>query len=323
MAPLRPMRLLPVERLRQALHHHGRHGRVDLAGELDEARVQAVFARLPGEIERVDRDAVPAEPRPRIEGHEAERLGLGRLDHLPDVDAHGRVDHLELVDEGDVDGPKNVLGDLDRLGRRGRRDRHDAAHHLLVEGARQGERFGVVGADHLWDGRRLEGFVARVLALGREGEEEVGPGLEAAALEDRLHHIRDGAGIGGRFEHHELAGAEMLGDRLAGLHHVGQVRLAVAVERGRHADDAGVDGADPREIRGRREAAVRDEIAEHLGVEVPDIGDAAGQLLDLAGIDVEAGAVKAIAGEGPRQGQADIAEADDADPERSVGDAVK
>ena len=42
-----------------------RHVLVDLAGELDELGVEVVLARLPREVERVDRDAVPAEARAR------------------------------------------------------------------------------------------------------------------------------------------------------------------------------------------------------------------------------------------------------------------
>ena len=52
----------------------GRLGLVDLAGELDELGVEVVLARLEGEVEGVDRKAVAAHPRPRVEAHEAERL---------------------------------------------------------------------------------------------------------------------------------------------------------------------------------------------------------------------------------------------------------
>src|SRR6516165_6779420 len=107
-----------VERRAQALDHEARHGIVDLAGELDEAGRNLELARLPREIERVDWDAVPAETRSRIEGHVAEGLCLRRLDHLPDIDPHGAVDELQLVDESDVDRTEDVLGELDRLRRR-------------------------------------------------------------------------------------------------------------------------------------------------------------------------------------------------------------
>ena len=53
-----------VERLGDAMHDVFGHGGVDLAGQLDEARVFTVLARLPGQIERVDRNAVAAQPGP-------------------------------------------------------------------------------------------------------------------------------------------------------------------------------------------------------------------------------------------------------------------
>ena len=110
---------LAAQRLDQRVDHVDGCAGIHLAGQLDEARRHAVLARLPGEIERIDRNAVPAEPGPRIERHEAERLGLGCVDHLPDIDAHRGVKiDLELVDERDIDGAEDVLGQLHRLRRR-------------------------------------------------------------------------------------------------------------------------------------------------------------------------------------------------------------
>src|SRR5579864_1799073 len=122
-----------VERAREIVDDIARHCRVDLAGELDETRRYVVFARLPGEIEGIDGNAVPAEARTRIERHEAEGLGGGRLDYLPDIDAHGVVDHLEFVHERDVDGAENVLGELHRLGRLGRRHGDGPGDELIVK----------------------------------------------------------------------------------------------------------------------------------------------------------------------------------------------
>src|SRR5262249_36980347 len=56
-----------VERQSWATHAVIRHRAVDLAGQFDEASLLVVFARLPSEIERIDRDAVTAKPRPGIE----------------------------------------------------------------------------------------------------------------------------------------------------------------------------------------------------------------------------------------------------------------
>ena len=90
--------------------------RVDLARQLDEARVLTVLARLPRQIKRVDRDAVPAQSWAGVERHETERLGLGRFDDFPDVDAHRGINHLQLVHQRDVDAPENVFQQLGGLG---------------------------------------------------------------------------------------------------------------------------------------------------------------------------------------------------------------
>ena len=59
-----------------------RHGPVDLVGQMDEARLVAVQAHPPREVRGIHADAVPTDPRSRIERHEAEGLGRGGLDDL-------------------------------------------------------------------------------------------------------------------------------------------------------------------------------------------------------------------------------------------------
>jgi hypothetical protein len=44
-----------------------------------------------------------------IKGHETKRLGLGRVDHFPDINAHGGVNHFQFIDQGDVDAAENVF----------------------------------------------------------------------------------------------------------------------------------------------------------------------------------------------------------------------
>src|SRR5207244_5892642 len=61
-----------------AVDHVARHRGVDLTGQLDEAGPRSVLRRFPGQIERIERDAVAAEAGTGIERHEAERLGLDR-----------------------------------------------------------------------------------------------------------------------------------------------------------------------------------------------------------------------------------------------------
>ena len=70
----------------------------------------------PGQVTRVDRQAVAAYARPRRERHEPERLGRCGVDRLPDVNAQIVGEHRELVNQGDVDMPEGVLDDLGELG---------------------------------------------------------------------------------------------------------------------------------------------------------------------------------------------------------------
>src|SRR5262249_44075115 len=154
-------------------HDVQRHGGVDLAGQLDEAGVQAVFAGGPGQVKWVNRDAVAAQPWPRVKGLEAERLGLGRPNHLPHVDPPPPEHQLQLVHQGDVHRPVRVLQYLARLGDPGARDRHDALDGGLVEGDGQVAADGVAAAYHLGDVPRRVVAVAGVLALRAVGEEEV------------------------------------------------------------------------------------------------------------------------------------------------------
>ena len=54
-----------VQRVLDLVNDKMRHLAVDVAGEFDEARFNAGLLGLPGQIERIDRNAVPAEARAR------------------------------------------------------------------------------------------------------------------------------------------------------------------------------------------------------------------------------------------------------------------
>ena len=136
----------------------------------------------------------PPRPGPGIERLEAERLGLGRLDHLPDVDPHPVVEHLQLVDQGDVDGAVGVLEDLAGLGHLGAGDRHDLgrrpgrrgrAASSRLRGSRPPTTLGIVGAEKFGlPGSSRSGLKARKKSLA---------GLEPAGLEDRQDDVAGGA----------------------------------------------------------------------------------------------------------------------------------
>src|SRR5262249_41373003 len=125
--------LSTVDRLRQFGNNQMGHSRIDFTSKFDKAGRNVVFARFPGKIEGVNRNAVTPEAWSRIERHEAERFGLCRLNHLPDVDAHGGENSLELVYEGDVDSSKNVFGELDGFSSFKRGDRYCPLYDTGVE----------------------------------------------------------------------------------------------------------------------------------------------------------------------------------------------
>ena len=54
-----------VKRILDLIHHEVRHLAVDIAGQLDETGFDAGLLGLPGEIERIDRDAMAAQARAR------------------------------------------------------------------------------------------------------------------------------------------------------------------------------------------------------------------------------------------------------------------
>ncbi len=112
--------LVLVQRQRGLLDHIVGHVGVDFARQLDEARAEVELLGLPGEIKRVDGDAVPAESRAGIKRLKTEGLGLGRIDHLEDVDVHALAELLEFVDQCNVHASVNVFQQLSHLRRRRR-----------------------------------------------------------------------------------------------------------------------------------------------------------------------------------------------------------
>ncbi len=140
---------------------------------------------------------------------------------------------------------------------------------------------------------------------------EVAPGGEAGLLEQRSDALARGAGVGRGLEHDELVGLQHLGESAGGVDQRPEVRLAVARERRRHADDHGVGLGQARVARGRVDPLV--QLSEQLGGDVLDVGVAGLDRLDLARVDVDGDHVAALLGKGNGQRQADVAEPDDAD----------
>src|SRR5205823_3371412 len=157
--------------------HMAGHGMVDLAGKLDETGRQPELTRFPGEVKRIDWNTMPTKSRPWIEGHEAEGLGLGGLDDLPDIDSHRVEYHLELIDERDVDRTKYILGDLGGLGCIGRGNLDDLGDKRTIESGDKFCRFGSLAGDDLGDVDGVKDGITGILALWRIAEKEIAPRL--------------------------------------------------------------------------------------------------------------------------------------------------
>ena len=94
-------------------------------------------------------------------------------------------------------------------------------------------------------------------------------------------------------------------------------------ERGRHADDDGVALGEAGEVGRRLDPAVAERLRDPLLADVADVGLAPPQRLGLPRVDVEADDAEARLLEEEGERQADVAEADDADPRGAVGDLLQ
>src|SRR3546814_10436801 len=77
--------------------------------------------------------SMTAEARPRIIGHEAERLGSGRADHLVNVDVQLVGDDFPLVDEADAPRAVDILEQFRGFGNLGRADRRSEEHTSALQ----------------------------------------------------------------------------------------------------------------------------------------------------------------------------------------------
>ena len=290
-----------VEGVHDPRHHVVGHRRVDLAGELDQPRALPILEGLPREVEGVDGDAMAAQAGPGIEGHEAEWLRRGRIDHLPHVDSHLRVDHLELVDQCDIDRSEDVFRELRGLGDAAAGNRNDLLDDPPVEvlgplpaGRRQ-------SADDFWNLRELAPRISRILTLRREAQMKITAGDEAAAfLEDRPHDVFRGARVCRRFKHDQVAFTQVRGQGLSRTFDIGKIRSSVGGERRGHADQYRPSLGRLGEVCRGGKAALS-HCRRHVGVrDVLDVGTALLETRHLHTVDVDSQNPRA----GPGKGQA-------------------
>src|SRR5437667_166697 len=99
----------------------------------------------------MDRDAVTAETRARVERCEAERLGAGGLNNFPDVDIHAVTKELQLVNQSDVHGPVDVFQEFDQLRCPCRGYGYYTIDHLDIQRCSDLQAVGRDSTDHLRD----------------------------------------------------------------------------------------------------------------------------------------------------------------------------
>ena len=149
----------------------------------------------------------PPMPGPGIERHKAERLGRGRADDFPCVDAERVAKPRHFVRHADVDRTKSVLPQLAGLGDACGRNGMDLIDDLPVEHRRDLGRIGRNAADDLRNIVRLKLRIARIDTFGRKREQKIIVELKAFFLEHRLQNFVGRAGISGRFQNDQAGRA--------------------------------------------------------------------------------------------------------------------
>src|SRR5215471_2428780 len=300
-----------IERTRHEVDDVLGHGAVDLVGKGDELRLIARETNLPGQIERIDGDAVPADPGAGIEGHEPEGLGRGRIDDLPGVDADFPTRESKLVGEGDVDAAEGVLEKLGGLGDAGARGLEHAGRDVAIE---TGHEFGAAWGDaahYLGDVGGGELAIARIDPLGGEGQEGIDAHHEAGTLQAGLDDLLRGAWKGRALQHEELALVKMGDQTLQRGHDEGNVRLLALPERRGDADDERVGLPRLVEGGGGSEAPGADQRSQGVRRDVDQIGLAPVQASYPLQVHIDTSHGEAGSRELHGEGESDIAEPDD------------
>src|SRR5207253_3749407 len=109
------------------------HFRIHVARDFDHSSLELQRAHLPGEVMRIERDAVTAKTGARSKFHEAEWLGGSSIENIPNIDLQALACLREFVDQSDVDHAEGVLVNLHQLGCVGALDRNYGVEDLRVK----------------------------------------------------------------------------------------------------------------------------------------------------------------------------------------------
>ena len=254
-----------------------------------------------------------ADPGPGPEGHEAKGFGGGRVDHLPGVEAHPLAEQGQLVDQGDVHVAEDVFEELGELGGIGRGELVHGRADLAQQARGAGRPRRRQAPDQARDRAAGAGRVTRIHAFGRVRQVKVAPGNQPRAFQLGPERTAGGARVGGRLEDDQLAGAELAADSGRGAEDRAEIGILGLVDRRRDAHEDRI-GRGKVSCFARFDAQAAGEgRLERCVIDVIDRRVPADQLADPALIRVDAKHAAALVREAQREGQADVAEADDGD----------
>ncbi|MNF79915.1 hypothetical protein D3C84_621460 [compost metagenome] len=140
-------------------------------------------------------------------------------------------------------------------------------------------------ADDFRDGTGFKVRVARIFTLGRIDQEDGFADYQAAFLHTRQQLFFGGAWIGGAFQRNDLTGTQVRFECVGGVDHEAHIRLAVFIQRRRHAENQSIALADTAEIGSGLEAALAGS-RDFVSGDMLDIALTGVELAHLAFINV-------------------------------------
>ncbi|MNZ59700.1 hypothetical protein D3C78_777440 [compost metagenome] len=246
------------------------------------------------------------------------RVAVGQVDQFPDIDIQLVADDRQFIGEGDIHVAEAVFGQLAHFGGAGVGDHALAFDEDLVQAGGGGRALGGHAADHAVVLYQLAQHMAGQYALGAVGDTDVGlfaVGLREAQVRAGLGqpggHLLGGTDWRGGFEDDQVTLLQYRGNGLAGRFDVVEVRLVVALERGRYGNQEGIGRLC---LGGGAQVAFGDGgMHDHVQIGLDDVDFAAVDGIDGLLVDVDADHLLLARGEHGGGGQADVAEADDGD----------
>src|SRR5205814_9079632 len=303
-----------VQRVGRAVHNVFRHGGVDFARKLDEAGVLAILTRLPGKVEWINWNAVPAQTWPRVKRHKTERLCFRGFDYFPDVDPHRGVYQLELVNKRNINAPKNVFQKLGRFRDTARRNGHDGVDRFTIMRHRTIETGWSVTPYNLGNQLHLALFVRWIFSLRREGKVKIHPGLHARTILQHGAQILIGCSwIRCRFQYDQCPFGQMRRNCPAGIENERDIRLTVFAERRWYTNDYSLHFLNAAEVRGRAKPLLLYDVLNRRPRNMLDVALALVNQVHLDRINIQSEHRNIRARKLDRQRQTDIPQTDNTD----------